>query len=283
MSKYILTGHQGLIGRELKRKLIREGHTIPYQIDARNGFNILNLKTLQLNPKTERIDAIIHTAAFCKIAECIDNPELPFENNVRGTHEVLEFCRKNRIPKVIYFSSSRVLNKEKNTYTASKVFGEELCRGYHDSYGLDYVIIRPSTVYGGGFHDRTSRLITEWICLALKNKTLPIFGNRDKTLDFTYVTDFCNGVILTLNQKNEVYNISGENEQKLTDLADIIIKECKGGCVKFFPQEIAQPQQVKVDINKIKALGYKPKVSLEEGVKRTVNWYKKNRSIWDGQ
>jgi nucleoside-diphosphate-sugar epimerase len=93
----ILTGHKGLIGRELEKRFIRNGYNIRYKIDARSGFNILDLKSLRLNQRTEPVDLFVHTAAYCKIAECIDNPEIAFENNVRGTYEVFEFCRKNKL------------------------------------------------------------------------------------------------------------------------------------------------------------------------------------------
>jgi nucleoside-diphosphate-sugar epimerase len=158
-----------------------------------------------------------------------------------------------------------------------------MCKGYKDSYGLEYLIIRPSTVYGGGFHDITSRLMTEWIIAGLKNKEIPIYGKEGKTLDFTYVSDFCDGVMLTIPEINKEYNISGGKERRLIDLADLIVKETGGGYIRWHDVEKAQPQKVNVDISEIKKLGYKPKISLEEGVRRTVNWYKDNPEVWSDE
>lgn len=275
----ILTGHKGLIGIKLLDRLKKEEYNVNYTIDSRSGFNILNLNSLKIN--NEEINLFIHTAAFCKIAESIEEPFLVFENNIRGTFEVLEFCRKNKIKKIMFFSSSRVSSKEENPYTVSKKFGELLCEAYNQCYGIEYVIVRPSTVYGTGFHDKTSRLITEWIERALKHKTLYIYGNKYKTLDFTYIDDFIDGVVLLIKNwdkvKNKSFNISGNNEIQLMTLIKIIENEL-GYEIKyrFKNPEIAQPQNVHVDTSDMKVLGYKPKVNIFQGIKRLIRWYKKN-------
>lgn len=275
----IITGHEGLIGRYLRSVLRISGFNILYSIDTRSGFNINELKGLKLNREEEPVDTFVHLAAHCKINQAIEEPELPFENNVRGMHEVMKFIRKNKIKKIIFTSSTRVLKKEKNPYTASKIYGEELVKAYQKCYGIDYVIIRPSTVYGPG-QDLTNRLMNIWILAGLRNEELPLYGNKRKTLDFTYISDFSNGFMLALYEKNKEFNISGEQETKLVDLADLIIKETSGGHLKFHQPEIAQPQKVKINTSAIKKLGYKPKVSLEEGVKKVVDWYKNHEEVW---
>lgn len=281
---YIMTGNSGLIGEYLKKRLDKDGHNNILTIDQREGFNILSVKGLKLNPITQPVDILYHLAAHCKINEGTMNPELPHINNAIGTFEVLEFCRKNNIKKIMNFSSSRVLSKEKNPYTASKQYGENLCEAYRQCYGIDYIIVRPSTVYGP-CHDITSRLMTNWCINALKGKELPIYGKDDKTLDFTYVDDFVDGIILLTEKwdiaKNKAYNISGHQETKLTGLADIIEKNIgKRVSLKYYAPEIAQPQKVKVDISDIQKLGYEPKISLEEGVKRVINFYKTEGRKW---
>lgn len=277
--KYIITGQDGLIGRYLKRELDKE-HECVMQVDQRSGFNILNLRGVNLNQNTQKTDMLIHTAAQCKINEAVDKPDLPHINNCNGTHEVLEFCRANKIPKMINFSSSRVLSPEENPYTASKKYGENLVKAYHDCYGLEYITVRPSTVYGP-VHDITSRLITTWCENALKGKELKIYGDKNKTLDFTYVTDFVTGIKLLIDNwdkaKNQSYNISGEEEVNLLDLACFIIKKTKfKSTLGLYSAETAQPQQVKVDISKMKALGFKPKIKIEEGVRRVLDFYREN-------
>jgi len=268
----IITGHKGLIGHYLKERLEKEGHKIIAAIDSRDDSDISNLKSLKID---KPVDLFIHAAAHCKINQSIENPELAHNNNSEGTFQVLEFCRKNKIPKIINFSSSRILSEEKNPYTASKLYGEELCKAYQQCYGIKYVIIRPSTVYGP-FWDNTKRLIHKFVVNALEGKDLEIYGNPEtKTLDFTYIDDFIDGVMLAICQENKEFNISGNEEYNIFKLAQTIIAKTESKSkIKFLKEEIAQPQQVRVDISEIQNIGYKPKISLEEGVERTINWYK---------
>ena len=267
-----ITGQKGLIGSYLKERLKEEGHKIVLEIDIRDGKNILGMKDL-ISP--DKIDLMIHAAAHCKINQAVENPELAHYNDSEGTFQVLEFCRKNKIPKILYFSSSRVLSKEKSPYTAAKIYGEELCKAYHNSYGIDYLIIRPSTVYGP-FWDRTRRLMHILIVNALQGKDLEIFGDSDKTLDFTYIEDFIDAIVLAMNNPwNKEYDISGGEEYNIYDLAKFIIKETESKSqIRFREPEIAQPQKVKLGIEEIKNIGYAPKFPLELGVKETIKWYR---------
>jgi nucleoside-diphosphate-sugar epimerase len=271
----LLTGHRGLIGSYLKEKLEKEGHKIiGFDIRCNEQENVCEIDKLKLN---EKVDMLIHAAAHCKINQSISDPKKTFDANVLGTHCIFEFARKNNIKKIVYFSSSRVLSKEKNPYTSAKLYGEELCKAYKDCYGIEYIIIRPSTVYGP-FWDETKRLMHIFITNALQGKDLEIYGNPDaKTLDFTYIDDFIDATMLAINHKewNRDYDISGEQETNIYELAKFIIENTENKSkVIVRDAEIAQPQQVKLSLDKIKALGYKPHVSMEEGVKKSINWYR---------
>jgi len=270
----VLTGHKGLIGSALKERLEREGQKLVLEIDKKIGKDIDFLENYKPD-SFDKIDIFIHAAAFCKINKIIEEPKLGHVNALND-FKVFEFCRKNNVPKIVYFSTSRTLSKEKNPYTAGKVYGEELCKAYKDCYGIDYIIIRPSTVYGP-FLDKTKRLIHLFIISALSNKDLIIYGNpKTKTLDFTYIDDFIDGVMLTINKNgwNKEYNISGGEEFSVYELAKFIIQETNSKSqIKIAGAEIAQPQKVKLDISEISKLGYRPQVPLLEGVKKTIEWY----------
>jgi nucleoside-diphosphate-sugar epimerase len=270
--KFILTGHKGLIGSFLLKRLEKEGHKAVLLVDKREGTNILDLEKFKLK---EKADVFIHLASFCKINKIIEDPSLAFENNSRGIEKVLEFCRKNSIKKIVFTSSSRILSEEKNPYTASKIYAEELIKGYSQCYKMEYVIIRPSTVYGP-FNDETKRLMDVFITSALKGEELKIFGDEQKTLDFTYIDDFIDGFLLAMKQKNEEYDLSAGRGVKVSLVADMVIKLAGKGKKGFYKPEIAQPQEVELDISRMKKLGFVPKVSIEEGVKRTFEWYKEN-------
>ena len=268
----VLTGHRGLIGSFLKKRLEEEGHKIVLSVDLREGNDVKDLENYLIEDK---VDMVIHCAAFCKINKTIIEPSIGFRN-AEDTFSVLEFCRKNNIKNIMYFSSSRVLSDDGNPYTAGKLFGEHLCKAYKECYDIDYLIIRPSTVYGP-FLDKTNRLINIFINSALRNEDLKIFGDPEtKTLDFTYVADFVDGIILTLEGNwNKEYNISGGQETNIYDLAKFIINETGSDSkILVLDKEIAQPQKVKVDISEIKKLGYSPKISLWEGVRKNIEFLK---------
>ena len=277
---YIITGNKGLIGTHLKKRLDKEGHQCIMQIDKREGFDTTDLMFKNYVP-SKKVQVFFHFAAQCRINEAIANPILPHKNNVDGILSVLEFCRKHKIPKIVVASSSRVLSKDRNPYVASKIYCEELTKAYHDCYGLKYIIIRPSTVYGPVF-DETSRLISNFLSAAFRDETLRIYGNNSKVLDFTYIDDFVDGVMLTLKSGwNKTYNISGHEKVNICHLANEVIKQSGSKSkIELFAKELSQPQRVFVDIKDIKKLGFKPKVDIKEGVKRMVEFYKANPHVW---
>ena len=273
--KLIITGNKGLIGTFLTDRLKKEGHEIILTVDLKDGKDIHYLKKIGTE-FLNKADMLIHMAAFCKINKCIEKPILAHENS-NDIFEVLEFCRICKIPKILFFSSSRILCEEKNPYTSCKIYGEELCKAYKQCYDIDYIIIRPSTVYGP-ILDKTKRLMHIFISNALLGKDLEIYGDpKKKTLDFTYVDDFVDGVMLTINnqQWNQEFNISGNQEYNIFELAQFIISQTNSNSkIKVHDPEVAQPQSVSLDLSKIKSLGYSPKVPLKEGVIKNIEKYK---------
>ncbi len=256
--KYVITGHLGLIGRTLKKSLGRLGYKCVGKFDKRMGRGY---STSTLKSKKMKADILFHLADNCKINKCIKIPELSFEN-IQGIQSALEMCRKNSIKKIVHSSSSRVLSSEKNPYTAGKIYGEELVKSYHKCYDIDYIIIRPSTVYGG--KDETGRLMNIWMNNAKNNKDIKIYGNANKTLSFTYITDFIDAVIRSLKKWNREYNISGE-EELLIDIAKNIIKQTKSKSkIKIESSELEQPQKVNLESE------FKCRIKTKEGIRRCL-------------
>ena len=273
--RFAITGNRGLIGQSLKDRLVNDGNECVMQVDRREGFDIMDL--MFKDYEVPKIDLFIHSAAQCKISEAIARPILPHKNNVDGIFSVLEFCKDNQVPRVMVMSSSRVLSPERNPYTASKVYVEELTKAYSQCYGLEHIIIRPSTVFGPMF-DETSRLINNWLTAAFKDEPLRLYGDRTKTLDFTYISDFVDGCMIAMNGDwNKEYNISGNNSVPLLDIANYIIEQIGSkSTVQFLPPETAQPQHVSVDTSAIDKLGYKPKVSIRDGIKKMISFYEEH-------
>jgi len=269
--KFVMTGHRGLIGTSLLERLKSGGHKPLALFDLAEGTDI----RLMDNGVGAHADVLFHLAAYCKINGSINYPARSYNHNVAGMYAVMEYAHRNKIPKVVFTSSTRVLYPNKNPYVASKIFGEEMVKAYHECYGIDYVIIRPSTVYGL-IDDKAHRLIDLWMRAVLKNEPLKIYGDINKTLDFTYIDDFIDAFILASQQTNKEFDIATGRSEKLIDVAEDLVKMADSNSpIDFELPEMAQPQEVEIDISEVVKLGYKPKVDVYEGLRRTLEFYKK--------
>ena len=165
--KFLVTGSRGLIGNSVVKRLRKDGHKV-------NAFD----KGDRL--PTVSVDMIIHCAANCIIRDIVKDPELA-KDNINITSDVLEYARTNDVKKIIMFSSSRVVHKDKhNPYIASKRFCEELTKAYKKCYDIDYIIIRPETVWG--INENNVRVMRNWIDKVKKNKDVIVFGDENKKL-----------------------------------------------------------------------------------------------------
>ena len=270
--RVLITGNKGLIGSHIQTYLESMSHEV-VGWDLKDGRDI-NMLYLEHG----KFDIAIHCAALCSIRECINSPADNFADNVSGTHQFFEFARSVDCKKIIYFSSSRVLSKERNTYTAAKLFGEELCKGYYDCYGINYTIIRPSTVFGE--NDDTDRIIPRFINNALNDKPLEIYGNIGKRLYLTYIKDFMD-MFIQIFEGNYTHAIRDVNERKAFDmtcgesvnihkLAEFIIKETKSKSkIKFKKAETAQPQQVYLE-----GFDRQLKYGWQAGIIKSIEYYR---------
>lgn len=263
--RYIITGHLGQIGKEFKKRIDLEKNVCVGAYDIRGGATTQSLPYTGLET-----DVLFHLAANCKINESVYTPSKALQN-IFGISDTLEFCRKHNT-KMVYFSSSRVLSKERNPYVASKIFGEELCKAYNECYGVEYITIRPSTVYGA--EDETGRLFDIWMKNALTNKPLIIYGDPMKTLNFTHIDDFLDATDLILKYRKSwgnTFNVYGI-EAYLEHVATEIIEQTNSKSEIIFREpEIAQPQKVNLFDKKLYSLGYSPKISIKEGISKYLN------------
>jgi len=242
----IVTGSYGLIGGAIFDNLLGSTYT-PIGIDKITGDSIESF-TRRITCNEEKIDAIIHCAANCIIREVISNPELAKEN-IDSTFDILEYARTNDVKKFIYFSSSRVTHDETNPYIASKKFGEELTKAYCECYGIDYLIIRPETVWG--LEDSHMRVITNWIDSAECGEDLLVYGSEDKELPPIHVKDFVKAFfdLFTSFMENDINNVTYTISGKIMtakEITDIILDVTNSKSnVLYFEPEVTQPQTCK--------------------------------------
>ncbi len=267
----------------MQRDLAIQGMPALAEISAENG-------------EVSNPDLVVHLAANAKVHELVKDPRRAHEN-ATITFNVLEFCRNHQLP--IIFSSSREVYGRPNPptvsedttdvfhilspYAAYKMADEMLVYSYAHCYNLKYLVFRLSNVYGryDGDLERMTRVIHIFIDQMSRGEPITIF-DRSKTIDFTYVDDCINGLMLGIEKlvngevANETINLSSGNPTTLFHLAETIAAN-----LSVTPQIIDKPIQpgeisfYVADLTRAKILlGYEPKIPLEEGIKRAVEWVK---------
>ena len=222
----------------------------------------------------------------------MENPYVYFTTNVLGTLNLLELCKEYGVKKFVLASTSSLYAGQKmpfnedlpvNTpispYAASKKSAEVLCYTYHYLYGIDVSIVRYFTVYGpAGRPDMSVFRFIKWI---LEDKPLEVFGDGSQSRDFTYVDDIAEGTILATRPLGyEIINLGNNRPHSLMEMIGLI-ERYTGKKARFEMRDFhkADMKATWADIGKAKSLlGWEPKVSLEEGIKRTVEWTLENWS-----
>jgi nucleoside-diphosphate-sugar epimerase len=314
VSKVLLTGGLGFIGHTIVRKLEDTEHT-PVIIDNRSDYcgaidrneletliterkalfktdvqehNVCISNTNQIDYLINDIkpDVIIHLAAFPRAKVVIQNPQVGCDVILKGLLNLLESARKHNVKRFVFISSSMIygdFDQDYNPETAStnpiepygimKLCAENLVRNYNRLYGLEYSIVRPSAVYGP--YDVVDRVLSKFIVKAKANETMSING-EGLALDFSYVDDVADGMILCATHKNaanETFNITRGVSRTLVDAGNIIIKETNSNSELVVNENDGKyPKRGTLDISKARELlGFFPSVNLEEGLKQYIN------------
>lgn len=239
-------------------------------------------------------EAVVHFAAETHVDRSFGNPTKFVRTNVLGMLNVLEACRKCEPKKLVHISTDEVYGqalrgefkegdplKPRNPYSASKACQDMLCHAYFETYELPIVMLRPTNNYGPYQHPE--KLIPKTIVYALLGKAVPIHGSGEYVREWLYVRDCCEAIdlILERGKGGEVYNVPGECELKNLEVVKKIFELLEKPCLITFTQDRpCQDVRYALDGNKIKELGWEPKTRFIEGLKYTVDWYKRNEWWW---
>lgn len=260
---------------------------------------------------THQPDAVMHLAAESHVDRSIDAPGAFIETNINGTYNMLEAARAywkaNGMPESFRFhhiSTDEVYGSlgetgqftedtsydPRSPYSASKAASDHLVRAWHETYGLPVILTNCSNNYGP-FHF-PEKLVPVIIINALAGKPLPIYGNGANVRDWLYVEDHADA-LLTVLAKGEVgrsYNIGGENERTNLELVNIlcaILNELRPAdnlyseLITYVTDRPGHDARYAIDPTRIRTeLGWRPSVTVEEGLRRTVQWYLDNESWW---
>lgn len=243
----------------------------------------------------EKFDAVIHFAAETHVDRSIRDPEIFVKTNVFGTQVLLDAVRDFGVKRFHHISTDEVYgdlpfdSNEKfseesplvpsSPYSASKAASDLLCMAYKRTFDLPVTISRCSNNYGA--FQSVENFIPRMISLALNNEKLQIYGKGENIRDWLFVTDHCEAIfeILTKGKIGEIYNIGGACEMKNIETAKMILKILgkSEDQIQFIEDRKGHDQKYAVDFTKLnKELGWRPKTTFEEGLERTVQWYKLN-------
>jgi nucleoside-diphosphate-sugar epimerase len=234
---------------------------------------------------------VVQLAAVSHANRSNKDPFSTFDHSLRTLENALDYCRgeTSQVEKFVYFSSSMVYGNFEGMavtedrhceplgiYGALKVSGEKIVIGYKQVFGLPYVIVRPSALYGERCVSR--RVGQAFIENALRGLPLSINGDGTDSLDFTYIQDLVQGLVLCIAKEeanNQIFNLTYGKAHSLNHMADIMRREFPGIDVQYQPRDGLMPERGTLCVDKAKSLlGYQPSYALDRGFLDYINWYK---------
>ena len=311
--KVMVTGAAGFIGMHTCISLIDKGYEV-CGIDNYNEYYNPNLKwdrVTQINSAhigrreraaihnidlldrdkmvdfmyTENPDAVIHLAAYAGVRTSLEQPQMYMMNNIKGTHHLIEACEMLAIHKVVYASTSSVNTgpipfkedppgQAKHPYAMTKIANESM---FNYARIPSTTGLRFFTAYGPW--GRPDMALYKFVDNIINETEIEVYNDGNMSRDFTYIDDIVDGVIIALESmehgKNEIYNIGyGERVQLMDFVREIEKNLDREANIRYSPMHPADNQDTWSDTTKLQALGYKPKVSMQEGVANFVEWYK---------
>ncbi|MEA2036311.1 MAG: SDR family NAD(P)-dependent oxidoreductase [Nanoarchaeota archaeon] len=314
METILVTGGAGFIGSHVCERLLAKGNKVVC-VDNFNDYydpnvkednikdmfknsnyvlyrvDITNKNELQVVFEKNKIDKIVHVAARAGVRASFDNKEIYESVNVDGTRNLLELANEFGIKNFVFGSSSSVYGTNKKVpfseddpieniispYAETKKKAEELCKKFHDKFGLKITCLRLFTVYGPrGRPDMAPYKFTKTI---IEGEKIDMYGGGDTKRDYTYVVDVVDGILAALdkNLDFEIINLGNSNTIQLKEFIEIIEKEAgKKAEINQLPMQKGDVPMTYADISKAKRLlGYDPKIKIQEGIRIFVEWYKK--------
>lgn len=319
MRKLLITGGAGFIGSNFVRMVLSE-HPDCFIVNLDKltyAGNLENLAGLENNPNHKfirgdicdgtliediigeyKIDVIINFAAESHVDRSITGPKIFIETNVTGTLTLLEVAHNKKLERFIQISTDEVYGELGSTgkftedtplapnspYSASKAAADHLVKAFGHTWGLKYNITRCSNNYGP--YQFPEKMIPLMINNSLNDKDLPVYGDGLHVRDWLYVYDHCTAVwkVLTEAPPGEVYNIGGCNEKTNLEVIELILKQLKKpkSLIKHVKDRPGHDRRYAIEAEKIMTeLHWRPSVTFEQGIQRTIDWYLGNKKWLD--
>jgi len=307
-STILVAGGAGFIGSHLCQRLLNSGHSVICLDDFSTGrkSNIKNLKDnknfkiieadVRELPAINNIDEIYNLASPASPPAYQKDPIKTLMTGVLGTYNILQLAEKNKA-RVVHASTSEIYGSPKehpqketywgnvnpigirSCYDEGKRAAETLCTDFKNSRGMDVRIARIFNTYGPNMDPEDGRVVSNFIVQAIKNRPLTIYGDGSQTRSFQYADDLVDGLVSLM--ENEIaagpVNLGNPDEFTINQLADVVLKLIpeSQSQKKFLPLPADDPPQRQPDISLAKQLlHWEPKIHLEEGLVKTINYFK---------
>lgn len=273
------------------------------QIENQSNYKFIKGSILDrqlINKVMTGVDAVVHFAAESHVDRSILEPALFLETNVIGTQVLLESALKHKVKRFHHISTDEVFGSleldsseqfndktaydPRSPYSASKAASDHLVRAYGETFGLPYIITNCSNNYGE--YQFPEKLFSLAITNLIEGKKIPVYGDGKNVRDWLYVQDHCSAIDAVLHQgsNEETYLVGGLTEDiSNLEIVKMIIKlmgksEDK---IEFVKDRLGHDRRYSVDWSRLnRELNWKPAVTLEEGLTKTIAWYKKNKQWW---
>jgi nucleoside-diphosphate-sugar epimerase len=304
--KIVVTGGAGFIGSHLCTRLLEDGYSV-LCIDNLLTGSEQNIESLYNNPRFTFVqhdvtqpfnfeaEAIYHLASPASPVGYLEHPIETIMVNSLGTYQMLEQARKQKA--LFLFSSTSEAYGDplvhpqhedywgnvnpvgpRACYDESKRLGETLTMEYYRQFQINARIVRIFNTYGPNSQADDGRMIPNFITQALQNKPLTIYGDGSITRSICYVNDLVEGLVLALFKPftaGEIFNLGNTEELTVLEFAQTIIRLCRSSSTIIFePGRTDDPERRRPDISKAQqVLGWQHNVSMEDGLKRTIEWF----------
>jgi len=265
-------------------------HSIEINVEDARNYNAMSMLLSKIKP-----EVVIQLAAVSHANKSNKDPHTTFDHTLRTLENSLDYCKSSnsQVQQFIYFSSSMVYGHfedkqvtEESTcnplgiYGTLKYSGELIVKAYSRVFDLPYTIIRPSALYGERCVSR--RVSQIFIENAVQGLDIAINGDGSDKLDFTYIDDLIQGIVLSIGNKkalNETFNITYGKARSIGEMAEILKDYFKGININYLPKDSLTPDRGTLNVDKARdLLGYQPQNPIDVGYPKYIKWYK---SFWN--
>ena len=313
--KIFVTGGAGFIGSNFIRHVLglKKGYSIVNFDKLTYAGNLENLASLARDPGYRFVkgdicdpaaveaamngcESVVHFAAESHVDRSIYEPAPVIETNVTGTFVLLQVARKFNVKRFVHISTDEVYGdipegvfsteesplNPSSPYSASKAASDLLVRSYVRTFGFPAVITRSSNNYGP--YQFPEKFLPLMITNALDGKALPIYGDGKQQRDWLHVEDNCRGVLAVLERGRvgEVYNIGGTDVEENLTMARRLLRATgqPETLLSYVKDRPGHDRRYALDCKKMeRELGWKPQITLEDGLRQTIDWYKSNQAM----